>query len=54
MEAEEERSDEVNEAHPNEGEIEEAVEDADLSDAPDLGVDDGDPDPVEAPDSDTA
>lgn len=54
METEEERSDEVNEAHPNEGEIEEAVEGADASDAPDLDLDDGDPDPVEVPDEDTA
>ena len=37
---EENREDEVNEAHPNEGEIEEAVEDVDLDDSPEDVTDD--------------
>jgi hypothetical protein len=40
---EEPQQNEANEAHPNEGEIEEAVEDVDLSDSPEDVSDDDDP-----------
>lgn len=46
---------EVNEAHPNEGEIEEAVEEADSSDASDVDPSgDEELEPVENPDEDAA
>jgi len=37
---EETQQDEVNESHPNEGEIEEAVENTDLTDSPEDAVSD--------------
>jgi hypothetical protein len=41
--AEEENQEEVNESHPNEGEIEEAVENTSLSDSPEEAVGDDEP-----------
>ncbi len=38
-----EEADDVNEAHPNEGEIEEAVEDVDVGDSPEDATDDDSP-----------
>ena len=43
MEGSETPSEDVNEAHPNEGEIEEAVKDTDLTDSPEDVTDDEDP-----------
>ncbi len=44
MEGSETPEEAVNEAHPNEGEIEEAVEDVDLTDSPEDAADDDDSD----------
>jgi len=43
MEGSETPEDDVNEAHPNEGEIAEAVEDVDLTDSPEDVTDDDAP-----------
>jgi len=47
MEGSEAPEEDVNEAHPNEGEIEEAVKDVDLTDSPEDATDDDSPEGTE-------